>query len=74
MSGGIAPGTAPTRSAAALCRFPARRGLQTPGGAFAFGGVAHAFGYAVAWTALTGLVLVGSLVSTGLERPAAAAG
>jgi hypothetical protein len=43
------------------------------GGAFAFGGVAHAFGYAVAWTALTGLVLVGSLVSTGLERPAAAA-
>jgi len=44
------------------------------GGAFAFGGVAHAFGYAVAWTALTGLVLVGSLVSTGLERPAAAAG
>jgi MFS family permease len=44
------------------------------GGAFAFGGVAHALGYAVAWTALTGLVLVGSLVSTGLERPAAGAG
>jgi MFS family permease len=43
------------------------------GGAFAFGGLAHALGYAVAWTALTGLVLVGSLVSTGLERPAAAA-
>jgi MFS family permease len=43
------------------------------GGAFAFGGVAHALGYAVAWTALTGLVLVGSLVSTGLERPAAVA-
>jgi MFS family permease len=37
------------------------------GGAFAFGWVAHALGYAIAWTALTALVLVGALVSTGLE-------
>ena len=42
-------------------------------GAFAFGGLAHALGYVVAWTVLTGLVLVGSLVSVDLDRPAVAA-
>jgi MFS family permease len=44
------------------------------GGAFAFGWFAHMLGYAAAWAALTALILVGSLVSTGLERPAAATG
>jgi MFS family permease len=43
------------------------------GGAFVFGGLAEALGYAVAWTALTGLVVIGALVSTGLERSAATA-
>jgi MFS family permease len=43
------------------------------GGAFVFGGLAEALGYAVAWTALTGLVVIGGLVSTGLERSAAMA-
>jgi len=43
------------------------------GGAFVFGGLAEALGYAVAWTVLTGLVVIGALVSTGLERSAAAA-
>ena len=41
-------------------------------GAFAFGGLAHALGYALAWTVLTGCVVIGSLVSLDLERPAAA--
>jgi MFS family permease len=43
------------------------------GGAFVFGGLAEALGYAVAWTALTGLIVIGALVSTGLERSAATA-
>jgi MFS family permease len=43
------------------------------GGAFVFGGLAEALGYAVAWTALTGLVVIGALVSTGLGRSAATA-
>jgi MFS family permease len=42
-------------------------------GAFAFGGLAHALGYALAWTVLTGFVVIGSLVSVDLERPAVAA-
>jgi MFS family permease len=41
-------------------------------GAFAFGGLAHGLGYALAWTVLTGCVVIGSLVSVDLERPAAA--
>jgi MFS family permease len=43
------------------------------GGALVFGGLAEALGYAMAWTALTGLVVIGALVSTGLERSAATA-
>ena len=39
-------------------------------GAFAFGWSAVALGYAAAWTVLTGLVLIGALVSVDLERPA----
>ena len=48
------------------------------GGAFAFGWAAHTLGYTLAWSGLTALVLIGSVISTGLDqsldRPAAAAG
>jgi MFS family permease len=36
------------------------------GGAFAFGWVAHRFGYAATWSTLAGLLLAGALVSLGL--------
>jgi hypothetical protein len=39
-------------------------------GAFIFGWVAHAFGYAVMWSALTVLLTIGSVLSTRLARPA----
>ena len=42
-------------------------------GTFAFGGLAHALGYAAAWTVVTGFVVIGALVSVDLERPATAA-
>lgn len=41
-------------------------------GAFVFGYIAHAAGYAALWTTLTLLLAVGGLLSTRLERPAAA--
>jgi predicted MFS family arabinose efflux permease len=37
------------------------------GGAFLFGGVTHRFGYAVTWSALTAILLVGALLSLGLR-------
>jgi MFS family permease len=37
------------------------------GGAFLFGGVTHRFGYAVTWSALTALLVVGALLSLGLR-------
>ena len=63
----------PWRAAAVIGVFSAILLCGQAGGTFAFGGFAHALGYAVAWTVLTGLILVGSFVSTGLERPTAAA-
>ena len=37
------------------------------GGAFAFGGLAHALGYASMWSVLTGLAVIGAAVSMGLK-------
>ncbi len=39
------------------------------GGAFAFGWVAHRFGYGVMWSTLAVLLLVGALLSIGLREP-----
>jgi MFS family permease len=41
--------------------------IGNSGGAFAFGGVAHRFGYGVTWSALAALLLVGALLSLGLR-------
>ena len=38
------------------------------GGAMVFGYVAHAFGYGVLWTSLTGLLLAGAALSVRLPR------
>ena len=42
-------------------------------GAFAFGWVAHALGYASMWTILACSLLIGAALSMGLARPAPAA-
>ena len=70
----VADDAPPARRGAAIGVFSAIMLCGQAGGAFAFGWLAHALGYAVAWTALTALVLVGALVSMGLERPASATG
>ena len=70
----VADGAPPARRAAVIGVFSALFLCGQGGGAFVFGGLAHALGYAPMWLALTALVLVGSLVSMGLERPAAASG
>jgi MFS family permease len=41
--------------------------IGNSGGAFLFGGVAHRFGYAVMWSVLTVLLLIGAVVSLGLR-------
>jgi MFS family permease len=41
--------------------------IGNAGGAFAFGGVAHRFGYAVTWSTLTALLLAGAVMSFGLR-------
>jgi MFS family permease len=69
----VADDAPPARRGAVIGVFSAIFLCGQAGGAFVFGWSAHTLGYAVAWTALTGLVLVGSLVSTGLEAPAASA-
>lgn len=70
----VADGAPPARRAAVIGVFSALFLCGQGGGAFVFGGLAHALGYAPMWLALTALVLVGALVSMGLERPAAASG
>jgi MFS family permease len=41
--------------------------IGNSGGAFLFGGVAHRLGYAIMWSVLTTLLLVGALLSLGLH-------
>ncbi|HYE93113.1 MAG TPA: MFS transporter [Terriglobales bacterium] len=70
----VADGAPPVRRGAVIGIFSALFLCGQGGGAFAFGGLAHALGYVPMWLALTALVLVGSLVSLGLERPSPSAG
>jgi MFS family permease len=48
--------------------------IGNSGGAFVFGGVAHRFGYAVTWSALAGILLLGALLSLGLRDDRASTG
>jgi MFS family permease len=64
----VADDAPPSRRGAVIGIFSAIFLCGQAGGAFAFGWFAHGLGYAIAWTVLTGLVLVGSVISIGLER------
>ena len=68
----VADGAPVARRGAVIGIFSALFLCGQAGGAFLFGWAAHAFGYAIAWTSLAALVAIGSVVSTGLERPAIA--
>jgi MFS family permease len=63
--------TAVARRATAVGVFSAMFLLGQTAGAFVFGAVAHALGYASMWTILTMLLLIGASLSVGLARPAA---
>ncbi len=65
----VADDAPPARRGAVIGVFSAVFLCGHAGGAFAFGWFAHTLGYALMWTVLTGLVVIGSLVSTGLEQP-----
>jgi len=60
------------RRATAVGVFSAMFLLGQTSGAFVFGAVAHAFGYAVLWTILALLLLIGAALAVGLARPATA--
>ncbi len=59
------------RRATAVGVFSAMFLVGQAGGAFAFGWVAHALGYASMWTVLALALLAGAALSMGLERPRA---
>jgi MFS family permease len=63
----------PGRRATAVGVFSAMFLLGHAAGAFVFGWVAHALGYASMWTILACALLAGAAVSMGLERPRPAA-
>jgi predicted MFS family arabinose efflux permease len=63
----------PERRATAVGVFSAMFLLGHAAGAFVFGWVAHALGYASMWTILACALLAGAAVSMGLERPRPAA-
>ena len=69
----VADDAPPARRGAVVGMFSALFLAGQAAGAFAFGWLAHALGYEPMWLALTAAVLAGSLVSMGLERPAAPA-
>jgi MFS family permease len=54
------------RRAAVISVFSAMQLVGQTAGAMAFGYVAHAFGYAIMWSVLSALLLIGSVLSTGL--------
>jgi MFS family permease len=60
------------RRATAVGVFSAMFLLGQTSGAFVFGAVAHALGYAFLWTILALLLLVGAALAVGLARPATA--
>ena len=61
--------TPPERRASVVGLFSAMFLVGQTAGAFVFGGVAHAAGYTVMWSALTVALIAGSILSTRLERP-----
>jgi MFS family permease len=68
----VADGAPPARRGAVIGMFSALFLCGQAGGAFAFGAFAHALGYPLMWTVLAASVVIGAVVSMGLERPAAA--
>lgn len=62
----------PARRATAVGVFSAMFLVGQAAGAFLFGWVAHALGYASMWTILASALLAGAALSMGLERPRAA--
>lgn len=60
----------PARRATSVGVFSAMFLVGQAGGAFVFGGVAHALGYASMWTILAFSLLIGAVLSMGLARPA----
>jgi len=60
------------RRATAVGVFSAMFLLGQTSGAFVFGAVAHALGYAFLWTILALLLLIGAALAVGLARPATA--
>ena len=63
----------PRRRATAVGVFSAMFLVGQAGGAFVFGWVAHALGYASMWSVLAFSLLAGAALSMGLPRPASAA-
>jgi MFS family permease len=63
----------PARRATAVGVFSAMFLVGQAAGAFLFGWVAHALGYASMWTILASSLLAGAALSMGLARPAAPA-
>jgi MFS family permease len=63
----------PGRRATAVGVFSAMFLVGQAGGAFVFGWVAHALGYASMWSVLAFSLLAGAALSMGLPRPASAA-
>ena len=61
--------TRPARRATAVGVFSAMFLVGQASGAFLFGWVAHALGYAPMWTVLACALLAGAAVSMGLARP-----
>ena len=60
----------PARRATSVGVFSAMFLVGQAAGAFLFGGVAHALGYASMWTILAFSLLIGAALSMGLARPA----
>jgi len=67
----ITDDTPPERRASVVGVFSAMFLVGQTTGAFLFGWVAHAAGYAVMWSALTVLLTLGGVLSTRLARPKA---
>ena len=67
----VADGAPPARRGAVIGVFSAIFLAGQAGGAFAFGGFAHAFGYSLMWFVLTVGIVIGGIISVGLPRAAA---
>ncbi len=68
----VADEAPPARRGAVIGVFSAIFLCGQAGGAFAFGGFAHALGYVLMWTVLGAAIAIDAVISMGLERPAVA--